>query len=122
MEVGGGSGATGSPREDRRSPRGAVYRISQDGVWDQLWESRDDSPYDLTFDQNGNLYDAHELSGTVNKILPGGIEVPFVSGLDLPRGGTIDVSAPLPPHMVQSWNLLGFDAARYDPIETAPEE
>jgi 23S rRNA pseudouridine955/2504/2580 synthase len=39
-----------------------------------------------------------------------------------PRGGTIDVTAPLPLHMVQSWNLLGFDAARYDPIEAAPEE
>ena len=39
-----------------------------------------------------------------------------------PRGGTIDVSAPLPPHMQQSWNLLGFDAARYDPIVDAPEE
>ncbi|MVA97521.1 RluA family pseudouridine synthase [Nitratireductor sp. CAU 1489] len=26
-----------------------------------------------------------------------------------PRSGTIDVSAPLPPHMVQSFNLLGFD-------------
>ncbi len=39
-----------------------------------------------------------------------------------PRGGTIDVSAPLPPHMQQSWNLLGFDAKRYDPIEAAPEE
>ena len=39
-----------------------------------------------------------------------------------PRGGTIDVSAPLPPHMKQSWNLLGFDAGRYDPIEEAPEE
>jgi 23S rRNA pseudouridine955/2504/2580 synthase len=39
-----------------------------------------------------------------------------------PRGGTIDISAPLPPHMAQSWNLLGFDAKRYDPIEEAPEE
>jgi 23S rRNA pseudouridine955/2504/2580 synthase len=39
-----------------------------------------------------------------------------------PRGGTIDVSAPLPPHMQQSWNLLGFDAKRYDPIENAPED
>jgi 23S rRNA pseudouridine955/2504/2580 synthase len=39
-----------------------------------------------------------------------------------PRGGTIDVSAPLPPHMQQSWNLLGFDAKRYDPIDEAPEE
>jgi 23S rRNA pseudouridine955/2504/2580 synthase len=27
-----------------------------------------------------------------------------------PAGGTLDVSAPLPPHMQQSWNLLGFDA------------
>jgi 23S rRNA pseudouridine955/2504/2580 synthase len=39
-----------------------------------------------------------------------------------PRGGTIDVTAPLPPHMQQSWNLLGLDAKRYDPIEEAPEE
>jgi 23S rRNA pseudouridine955/2504/2580 synthase len=27
-----------------------------------------------------------------------------------PAGGTLDVTAPLPPHMQQSWNLLGFDA------------
>jgi 23S rRNA pseudouridine955/2504/2580 synthase len=39
-----------------------------------------------------------------------------------PRGGTIDVTAPLPPHMQQSWNLLGLDAKRYDPIVDAPEE
>jgi len=39
-----------------------------------------------------------------------------------PRGGTIDVTAPLPPHMQQSWNLLGFDAKRYDPIVDAPED
>ena len=38
-----------------------------------------------------------------------------------PRGGVIDVTAPLPPHMQQSWNLLGLDASRYDPIEDAPE-
>jgi 23S rRNA pseudouridine955/2504/2580 synthase len=39
-----------------------------------------------------------------------------------PRGGVIDVTAPLPPHMLQSWNLLGLDAKRYDPIVDAPEE
>jgi 23S rRNA pseudouridine955/2504/2580 synthase len=39
-----------------------------------------------------------------------------------PRGGTVDVTAPLPPHMQQSWNLLGLDAKRYDPIVEAPEE
>jgi 23S rRNA pseudouridine955/2504/2580 synthase len=59
--------------------------------------------------------------------LPGGIQ----SRLHLlarriavphPRGGIIDVTAPLPPHMVQSWNLLGLDLKRYDPIVDAPEE
>ncbi|MFZ0423633.1 MAG: RluA family pseudouridine synthase [Xanthobacteraceae bacterium] len=38
-----------------------------------------------------------------------------------PRGGIVDVTAPLPPHMQQSWNLLGLDTKRYDPIEDAPE-
>jgi 23S rRNA pseudouridine955/2504/2580 synthase len=40
-----------------------------------------------------------------------------------PRGkGTIDISAPLPPHMEQTFNLLGWDVTRYDPIVEAPEE
>ncbi len=39
-----------------------------------------------------------------------------------PRKGVIDVTAPLPPHMRQSWSHLGFDAARYDPIESAPQD
>jgi 23S rRNA pseudouridine955/2504/2580 synthase len=39
-----------------------------------------------------------------------------------PRGGVIDITAPLPPHMQQSWSLLGLDATRYDPIVEAPEE
>jgi hypothetical protein len=55
VDISGGSGSTGSTREDRRAPKGAVYRVAADGVWDLLWESRDDSPYDLTFDQNGAL-------------------------------------------------------------------
>ena len=39
-----------------------------------------------------------------------------------PRTGLpVDVTAPLPAHMQQSFNLLGFDASRYDPIVDAPE-
>ncbi len=41
--------------------------------------------------------------------------------MPLPSGQTLDVTAPLPQHMQQSWNLLGFDAKQYDPIEDAPE-
>ena len=32
-----------------------------------------------------------------------------------PRSGKIDVTAPLPIHMRQSWNLLGFDEASAEP-------
>jgi 23S rRNA pseudouridine955/2504/2580 synthase len=38
-----------------------------------------------------------------------------------PRGGTLDVTAPLPPHMQRSFEKFGFDAKQYDPIEGAPE-
>jgi hypothetical protein len=51
-----------STRETRRTSRGAVYRIAPDGLWDQLWESRDDAPYDLTFAADGAL-----IVGTGNK-------------------------------------------------------
>jgi len=39
-----------------------------------------------------------------------------------PRGGMIDVTAPLPPHMKATWDMFGFDAKHYDPIEDAPDE
>ncbi len=39
-----------------------------------------------------------------------------------PAGGTIDVTAPLPPHMQQSWNLLGFDAGMGDPDQETEED
>lgn len=38
-----------------------------------------------------------------------------------PRGGTLDVTAPLPSHMQHTFDLFGFDTSRYDPIEEAPE-
>lgn len=62
VDLSGGAGGAGSTREDRRAPKGAVYRISPDGVWDEIWESKDDSPYDVTFDPGGAL-----IVGTGNK-------------------------------------------------------
>lgn len=38
-----------------------------------------------------------------------------------PRGGTLDVTAPLPPHMQNSWDVFGFDAGQDDPILAAPD-
>jgi 23S rRNA pseudouridine955/2504/2580 synthase len=39
-----------------------------------------------------------------------------------PAGGMLDVTAPLPPHMKNTFDLLGFDEKHYDPIMDAPEE
>ncbi|MDE3177868.1 MAG: RluA family pseudouridine synthase [Pseudomonadota bacterium] len=39
-----------------------------------------------------------------------------------PRGGKIDVTAPLPPHMRAAFDMFGFVAPSRDPIEDAPDE
>lgn len=59
-------GGSGTTRVEARTSKGGVYRIAPDGLWDLLWESRDDSPYDLAFDS------AHRLivgTGPKGKIL-----------------------------------------------------
>jgi 23S rRNA pseudouridine955/2504/2580 synthase len=42
--------------------------------------------------------------------------------LPKPGGGTIDVTAPLPEHFKQAFNLFGFDPKIDDPILEAPED
>lgn len=61
------------------------------------------------------------------RALPSGIEnklhlVARRLVLPHPKGGMIDVTAPLPDHMQQTFDLFGFDATRHDPIEDAPEK
>src|ERR1700721_164932 len=38
-----------------------------------------------------------------------------------PRGGVIDVTAPLPEHMKRSFAMFGFDESKRAPIEDAPD-
>ncbi len=42
--------------------------------------------------------------------------------IPLRNGKRLDISAPLPPHMQQSFDALGFDAGRYDAQVQDPEE
>ena len=42
--------------------------------------------------------------------------------LPLRSGKTLDISAPLPPHMQKTFDALGFDANRYDAQNADPEE
>jgi sugar lactone lactonase YvrE len=53
--ISGQSSTPSGGQSDRRGPTGAVYRVLPDGLWDLLWDSRDDSPYDLAVEGDGSL-------------------------------------------------------------------
>jgi sugar lactone lactonase YvrE len=60
--------AAPGPRTDSRGPTGAVYRVLPDGLWDQLWESTDDSPYDIAFEPDGALLVATGGDGKIFRL------------------------------------------------------
>jgi hypothetical protein len=62
------SSGTGSVSEDSRTAKGAVYRIAADGLWDRLWESRDDAPYDVALDGSGRLVVATGNNGKIFRL------------------------------------------------------
>ncbi len=45
--------------------RGAVYRIRADGVWDTVWESSRETPYDVSIDARGDLLIGTGPSGRI---------------------------------------------------------
>jgi hypothetical protein len=47
---------------------GAVYRILPDGLYDLLWEAKDDSPYDLCLDPGGGVLVATGDKGKVYRL------------------------------------------------------
>jgi hypothetical protein len=38
-----------------RNPKGAIFRIRPDGLWDTLWEAADDWPFDVLIENDGSL-------------------------------------------------------------------
>jgi sugar lactone lactonase YvrE len=63
------STTTAPPRPDsRKENKGAVYRIAPDGLWDVVWESSDDSPYDVAFDGPDALLIATGGKGKIFRI------------------------------------------------------
>jgi hypothetical protein len=56
--VEGGMSSTSTPataRTPRRAGRGAIYRVRTDGLWDTVWETGEDAPYDLVVEDGGTL-------------------------------------------------------------------
>ena len=65
------SGGGPPPQQTPRSTgpvTGAIYRISADGTWDLAWELRDDTPYDVAFEGNGNLLVATGNKGKIYRL------------------------------------------------------
>ena len=58
--VSGGSGAT--------STGGAIYRIAADGIWDVVWESASDAPYDAIRDAAGDWIVGTGPSGKIFRV------------------------------------------------------
>ena len=49
------SAPSAAARTSRRPGRGAIYRIRPDGLWDTVWDTADDAPYDLIVEDGGSL-------------------------------------------------------------------
>jgi outer membrane protein assembly factor BamB len=47
---------------------GAIFRIHRDGAWDLVWESREDTPYDIALEPDGSLVVATGGSGKVFRL------------------------------------------------------
>src|SRR5687768_1643773 len=39
----------------RRAGRGGIYRIRRDGLWDLMWDSGEDAPFDIVLEPGGSL-------------------------------------------------------------------
>ena len=48
-------GTIPAARSARRPGRGAIYRIRTDGLWDTVWDTAEDAPYDLVIEEGGSL-------------------------------------------------------------------
>ena len=56
-------------RSDSAGPgKGAVYRIMPDGVWDTVWQSAEDTPFDVAVDLPGGLLIGTGASGRLFQI------------------------------------------------------
>jgi outer membrane protein assembly factor BamB len=63
------SGSTaGATRAATGPGAGAIYRITVDGAADLLWESRDDTPYDIAFEGEGDLLVATGNKGKIYRL------------------------------------------------------
>ena len=60
--------APGMGRGPRRQGRGTIYRIRPDGLWDTVWDTGEDAPYDLLIEDGGSLLVGTGTEGKIFRI------------------------------------------------------
>ncbi len=68
VAVDSSAGGAGAAPDARRQARGALYRVAPDGLWDLLWESHEDLPYDVITDNTGRLIVATGNKGKIYRL------------------------------------------------------
>ena len=70
MESAVSTSASRRSRSVRRADggRGAIYRIGADGLWDILWDSGEDAPYDLVIEPSGSLLIGTGTEGKIFRV------------------------------------------------------
>jgi hypothetical protein len=64
----GSSTPPSTGRSPRRAGKGAIYRITSDGLWDLLWDAGEDSPFDLIVEPSGSLLVGTGTEGKIFRI------------------------------------------------------
>ena len=68
VPVGGGQPSPPPAPRNVGPVTGAIFRIAPDGAWDLIWESREDTPYDIAFEGNGTLLVATGNKGKIYRL------------------------------------------------------
>ena len=63
------SQSSGTGNNTSAAAEGAVYRIAPDGLWDQLWSSDTDAPYDAIMDATGGLLVGTGPKGKIYRVM-----------------------------------------------------
>ena len=66
--AGASSADAGTARTNQGPTSGAVFRITPDGVADLVWESREDTPYDVAMEPNGEVLIATGNKGKIYRL------------------------------------------------------
>ncbi len=60
--------SSNTARPSSGASKGAIYRIAPDGLWDQVWDSREDLPYDLAIEGPDRLVVATGDKGKIYRL------------------------------------------------------